>query len=164
MTVLLPSWISVLPGLPAGLSGAAQCLRRAQIPCSWAALGVPSPPIANTPSVWTRGWALLVPRPAWAEQTSPSCSAGQNSAGRLRGAWGCGIHVTVGTFVCVYTKQLRPGPRHGPWLTPLLTFAGSQGMLRLVQEQEGPGTGTSPDASPAGGWARTSGFGKKHSP
>lgn len=83
MTVLFPSWFLALPGLSAvGLHSAWEELRFPSVGLQWMC---PALPIPNTPSMWTGVWTLLIPKPAWDDQTSPSSSAGQTWLGGSAG-------------------------------------------------------------------------------
>lgn len=112
MTMLFPLWFLALPGLSAGVIGAAQVLRRVQIPCSWAALDVPSPAHIQHIQHMDRSVSSAHPQTClgWPEQ--PQQLSRTDLTGMLNGAWDCDIlHVTVGTFVCVYSRQLT-APEH----------------------------------------------------
>lgn len=106
MTVLFPSWFLALPGLSAAPSGAAQCLSWAQIPCSWAALDVPSPAHIQHTQQGNKSVNSACPQTCLAWPDQPQQLSRTDLTGRLSGAGDCGIHMAVGTFVCVCTNQL----------------------------------------------------------
>lgn len=84
-------------------------------PCCWAALDVPSPAQSNPIQHVNRSVSSAHPQTCLGWAAQPHSPAGQTWE-EAQWGWDCDIHVTVGTFACVYTKQLTAtGHRNRAW-------------------------------------------------